>query len=105
VTSTDVIHAFSLPALGIKLDAVPYRLSYQVPKIKDYDGLIYGFCSELCGRGHALMPIEILILRYFYSNETMIAYSELDENLFIDKELDDLRRELKDLPHTLHALE
>jgi len=61
ITSADVIHSFSLPSLGLKLDAVPYRLSYQVPRIRNYEAIIYGFCSELCGVQHAQMPIEAVI--------------------------------------------
>lgn len=61
ITSADVLHSFSLPALGVKLDAIPYRLSYQVPRIRNYEAIIYGFCSELCGVQHAQMPIEAII--------------------------------------------
>lgn len=62
ITSADVIHAFSLPALGVKLDAVPYRLSYQVIRIKKCEAIIYGFCSELCGVQHGQMPIEAVVM-------------------------------------------
>lgn len=61
ITSADVIHSFALPALGLKLDAVPYRLSYQVPRIRNYEAILYGFCSELCGVQHAQMPIEAVV--------------------------------------------
>lgn len=61
ITSADVIHSFSLPSLGVKLDAIPYRLSYQVPRIRNYEAIIYGFCSELCGVQHAQMPIEAVV--------------------------------------------
>lgn len=62
ITSADVLHSFSLPALGVKLDAIPYRLSYQVPRIRNYEAILYGFCSELCGVQHAQMPIEAIVL-------------------------------------------
>lgn len=58
VTSSDVLHAFALPAAGAKVDAVPGRtneLWFQL----DEPGMYYGQCSELCGSGHAYMPIAI----------------------------------------------
>ena len=58
VTSTDVVHSFAVPSLGIKRDAVPGRLSEVWAKI-EREGLYFGQCSELCGRGHAFMPIAI----------------------------------------------
>ena len=58
LTSTDVIHAFAVPSLGIKRDAVPGRLSEVWTKI-EREGLYFGQCSELCGRDHAFMPIAI----------------------------------------------
>ena len=56
--STDVIHSWSVPALGIKLDAVPGRINKTWLRI-DKVGTYYGQCSQLCGQGHAYMPIEI----------------------------------------------
>jgi cytochrome c oxidase subunit 2 len=58
MTSTDVVHSFAIPSLGIKRDAVPGRLSEVWTKI-EREGLYFGQCSELCGRGHAYMPIAI----------------------------------------------
>lgn len=55
---TDVIHAFAMPAFGLKIDAVPGRLNETWVKI-DREGLYYGQCSELCGKDHAFMPIAI----------------------------------------------
>jgi heme/copper-type cytochrome/quinol oxidase subunit 2 len=91
ITSTDVIHAFSLPSIGIKLDALPYRLSYQVPHIKSISALIYGFCSELCGRGHGFMPIEVVLLNNININSDHLNLSR-NEDLHIitengDKEI------------------
>lgn len=58
---TDVIHAFALPAFGIKIDAVPGRLNETWFKA-EREGLYYGQCSELCGKDHAFMPIAIRVV-------------------------------------------
>ena len=58
VTSSDVLHAFSMPALGSKVDAVPGRTNETWFQI-DEPGMYYGQCSELCGAGHAFMPLAI----------------------------------------------
>ncbi|WP_240902886.1 cytochrome c oxidase subunit II [Caulobacter sp. SLTY] len=61
VTAVDVIHAFALPAFGLKTDAVPGRLNETWFKA-DRVGTFYGQCSELCGVDHAFMPIEIKVV-------------------------------------------
>jgi len=58
VTSSDVLHAFAMPALGSKIDAVPGRTNETWFEI-DEPGMYYGQCSELCGAGHAFMPLAI----------------------------------------------
>lgn len=58
VTSSDVLHAFAMPALGSKIDAVPGRTN-EIWFDIDEPGMYYGQCSELCGSGHAFMPIAI----------------------------------------------
>lgn len=58
VTAGDVLHAFALPALGIKIDAVPGRMNETWVRITK-PGVYYGQCSELCGKDHSYMPIEI----------------------------------------------
>jgi cytochrome c oxidase subunit 2 len=58
VTSTDVIHSWSIPSLGIKIDAVPGRINH-TSFILEKPGIYYGQCSELCGTNHAFMPIKI----------------------------------------------
>ena len=58
VTSDDVLHSFAVPALGIKIDAVPGRLN-QVGLLIKRPGVFYGQCSELCGANHSFMPIVI----------------------------------------------
>ncbi|NTJ42779.1 cytochrome c oxidase subunit II [Agrobacterium larrymoorei] len=58
---TDVIHAFAMPAFGVKIDAVPGRLNETWFK-PEKEGLYYGQCSELCGKDHAYMPIAIRVV-------------------------------------------
>ena len=56
ITSSDVLHSWAIPALGVKTDACPGRLN-QVPLHMWRRGVFYGQCSELCGIGHSVMPI------------------------------------------------
>jgi cytochrome c oxidase subunit 2 len=58
ITSADVIHSWAVPSFGIKTDAVPGRVNETWVKI-NAPGKYYGQCSELCGVGHAFMPIAI----------------------------------------------
>ncbi|MDE5466011.1 MULTISPECIES: cytochrome c oxidase subunit II [unclassified Bradyrhizobium] len=61
VTGADVIHAFALPAFGVKIDAIPGRLNETWFKATT-TGMFYGQCSELCGKDHAFMPIAIRVV-------------------------------------------
>ncbi|MCK1425438.1 cytochrome c oxidase subunit II [Bradyrhizobium sp. 180] len=61
VTGADVIHAFALPAFGVKIDAIPGRLNETWFKAAK-TGTFYGQCSELCGKDHAFMPIAIRVV-------------------------------------------
>jgi cytochrome c oxidase subunit 2 len=58
---SDVIHAFAMPAFGVKIDAVPGRLNETWFKAEK-EGMYYGQCSELCGKDHAFMPIAIHVV-------------------------------------------
>ena len=58
VTGQDVIHDFAVPALGLKIDAIPGRLN-QVSAIIQREGVYYGQCSEICGVYHGFMPIVV----------------------------------------------
>lgn len=58
VTASDVIHAWAIPAFGVKIDGVPGRLNeiwFKATK----EGTYYGQCSELCGVNHGFMPIRV----------------------------------------------
>ena len=61
VTASDVIHAFAMPAFGVKIDAVPGRTNHVWFKA-ERTGVFYGQCSELCGVDHAFMPLEIRVV-------------------------------------------
>jgi cytochrome c oxidase subunit II len=61
VTGADVIHSFSVPSFGIKIDAVPGRLNETWFKA-EREGMYYGQCSQLCGRDHAFMPIAVRVV-------------------------------------------
>ena len=58
VAAADVIHAWAVPSLGVKKDAVPGQLNETWLRINK-PGIYYGQCSELCGEGHGFMPIQI----------------------------------------------
>ena len=60
---TDVIHAWTIPAFGVKVDAIPGRLNERWFRVKPgFEGRYYGQCSELCGRNHSFMPITVDIV-------------------------------------------
>lgn len=61
VTANDVIHSWAIPSFGFKLDAIPGRLNEAWFKAEK-EGVYYGQCSELCGQGHAYMPIEVRVV-------------------------------------------
>lgn len=58
ITGSDVIHSWAMPAFGVKQDGVPGRLA-QLWFNVDEPGIYFGQCSELCGNGHAYMPIVV----------------------------------------------
>lgn len=62
VTSNDVLHSFAVPSLGIKIDATPGRIC-SVPVYISQVGRYFGQCSEICGTGHAFMPIYIVAVK------------------------------------------
>lgn len=58
LSSLDVIHSFTVPSIGVKVDCVPGRLN-QININLNRPGLFYGQCSEICGVNHRFMPIVI----------------------------------------------
>ena len=75
ITSADVLHAWTIPAFGVKMDAVPGRLNETWFKANK-EGIYYGQCSELCGAKHAFMPINVKV----------VSQSEFDDWLDFAKE-------------------
>lgn len=61
VTGSDVIHAWTIPAFGVKQDAVPGRLA-ELWFEAEREGVYFGQCSELCGQAHAYMPITVKVV-------------------------------------------
>ena len=76
-TGADVIHAFAMPAFGVKIDAIPGRLNETWFKANK-TGMFYGQCSELCGKDHAFMPIAIRVV----SDQEFAAWVETAKKKF-----------------------
>jgi heme/copper-type cytochrome/quinol oxidase subunit 2 len=76
VTSSDVLHSFALPSLGLKMDAIPGRLSEQVILIEN-PGTYWGMCSELCGPYHAFMPYTFNVVSPNVFYELMLNEREI----------------------------
>nr|YP_009338585.1 cytochrome c oxidase subunit II [Simulium variegatum]YP_009544253.1 cytochrome c oxidase subunit II [Simulium maculatum]YP_009919080.1 cytochrome c oxidase subunit II [Simulium noelleri]AAC64099.1 cytochrome oxidase subunit II [Simulium piperi]ABB83934.1 cytochrome oxidase II [Simulium hunteri]ABB83945.1 cytochrome oxidase II [Simulium vandalicum]ABB83949.1 cytochrome oxidase II [Simulium tormentor]ABB83950.1 cytochrome oxidase II [Simulium venustum]ABB83951.1 cytochrome oxidase II [Simu len=58
VTAADVLHSWTVPALGVKVDGTPGRLN-QTNFLMNRPGLFFGQCSEICGANHSFMPIVL----------------------------------------------
>lgn len=61
ITGADVIHSWTIPAFGVKQDAVPGRFA-QLWFNAEQEGIYFGQCSELCGKDHAYMPITVKVV-------------------------------------------
>ncbi len=61
VTGADVIHSFTVPSFGIRIDAIPGRMNETWFKATT-TGMFYGQCSELCGKDHSFMPIAVHVV-------------------------------------------
>lgn len=64
-TSIDVIHAWTIPSFGIKIDSTPGRLNQTILFI-NRPGIYFGQCSEICGINHRFIPIVIESTNFFY---------------------------------------
>lgn len=62
-TSVDVIHSWTIPSVGVKVDAIPGRLN-QLFLIFNRIGIFTGQCSEICGANHSFIPILIRVIPY-----------------------------------------
>lgn len=83
VTSADVIHSWAIPALGIKIDAIPGRLN-QVGFTINQPGIFYGQCSEICGANHSFIPIVLEAVRHQAFTDWIIFIHE-DEDFLVLK--------------------
>lgn len=92
ITAGDVLHAFALPALGLKLDAVPGRVNETWVEITR-EGTYYGQCSEICGTGHSYMPIAVKAV----SKEDFAAWVEQAKEEFAKVDSPQTRRDLAQL--------
>lgn len=82
VSSTDVIHSFAVPALGLKVDAMPGRIN-QLYVNPSRVGVFYGQCSEICGSNHSFIPIRVKVgCVRDYDNHTKSFLLELVEDSY-----------------------
>lgn len=77
VTSTDVIHNWTIPSFGSKVDAVPGRITATWFKATK-EGIYFGQCSELCGKDHAFMPIAVRVVKEQVFNDWAAALKARD---------------------------
>ena len=82
ITSTDVIHSFAVPALGIKVDALPGRIN-QLFVNPNRVGVFFGQCSEICGSNHSFIPIKVKVCGIEDFDKVSIKYliSKLEEGV------------------------
>jgi cytochrome c oxidase subunit II len=81
-TGADVIHAFTVPSFGIKIDAIPGRINETWFKAMR-EGVYYGQCSELCGKDHAYMPIAVRVV----SEQAFAAWVEESKKKYARDEM------------------
>ena len=77
ITAIDVLHSWTIPSFGVKVDACPGRLNQANLFIKRF-GLFFGQCSEICGVNHGFMPIVVLAvpsIQYHYLIMTNLEFS------------------------------
>ena len=77
VTASDVIHNWTIPSFGSKVDAVPGRTTATWFKATK-EGVYYGQCSELCGKDHAFMPIAVRVVKQGVFDEWIAALKARD---------------------------
>jgi cytochrome c oxidase subunit II len=79
VTANDVIHNWTIPSFGSKVDAVPGRVTTTWFRAEK-EGIYYGQCSELCGKDHAFMPIAVRVVKEPVFNDWVNALKARDRN-------------------------
>jgi len=79
VTGADVIHSWAVPAFGVKIDGMPGRMNETWFRA-EHEGIFYGQCSELCGKDHAFMPIEVhVVSEELFKRWADAAVKDVDE--------------------------
>jgi cytochrome c oxidase subunit 2 len=78
ITASDVLHNWTIPSFGSKVDAVPGRITTTWFKAEK-EGVYYGQCSELCGKDHAFMPIAVRVVNDGVFNEWAAAMKARDK--------------------------
>ena len=92
ITANDVLHAWALPAFGVKRDAVPGRINETWFKA-ERTGTFYGQCSELCGIKHAFMPITVNVVTeeeynlWLQEAKVKFAKEEISSNIKLVKKI------------------
>nr|APX40930.1 cytochrome c oxidase subunit 2 [Apteropeda orbiculata] len=76
ITAADVIHSWTIPSLGIKIDGTPGRLNQSSFSINQ-TGLFFGQCSEICGANHSFMPIVLESISPSYFTKWILKMTEL----------------------------
>ena len=95
ITANDVLHAWALPAFGVKRDAVPGRINETWFKAEK-EGTYYGQCSELCGIKHAFMPITVNVVSEEEYNQWLekakveFAKEEINNNIKVVKKIKEI---------------
>lgn len=87
ITSTDVIHSFSIPSIGLKVDALPGRIN-QLFCNPWRVGLFFGQCSEICGSNHSFIPVAVNFcsvdyfekIRKFYTLDIINTFVNFQQN-------------------------
>ena len=85
VTGADVIHSWTIPAFGVKQDAVPGRFA-QLWFSAEQEGIYFGQCSELCGKDHAYMPITVKVVEPAVYEEWLATVKEDQARPFSERE-------------------
>ncbi len=75
ITGADVIHAWTIPAFGVKQDGVPGRIA-ELWFAAEKEGVFFGQCSELCGKDHAYMPITVKVVSQEQYDAWMVRAKE-----------------------------
>jgi heme/copper-type cytochrome/quinol oxidase subunit 2 len=80
-TSNDVIHSWSVPSLGMKVDCIPGRIN-RAGLTVTRPGTFYGQCSEICGTNHGFMPIKVVAVNMTMWYFWMFCMAEKNNNFY-----------------------